>query len=378
MKSWGDLAALRDVIIDTAKWRYMQDHPERQRLPARFAGDLSLDLARIDEGSAIPVITLSSQRDAFSQRDTLVDFPLRAVAILSPDSEELKTDSADSSSYLKHARDSVIRAISAATTGENILEHISVLPLRHFKRIGHHLRPDESIWFGRQGNGHMARLDQHSRHRLLEAAQTIDSEKEVSVRGTVPEVDLGRKRFELLLPNGQKVVGRIQNDHLDVILEAFNGFSEQRKILISGTGRYDRYQRLTRFETIEDLVSLHALDVPARLSELRELRDGWLDGEGLAPDSAGLDWLSDIFEVMYPNEAPLPRIYPTPEGRVQAEWSFARHDVVLEIDLAAQNGEWSVFDMQSDADEEETLDLNEAVSWRKLGAKMASLSARRT
>ena len=267
----GDLAAMRDVIVDTAKWRYMQDHPKRQRLPARFADDLSLDLARIDKGSAIPVITLSSQRDAF------VDSSLRAVVIESPGFEELR---ADPSSYLKHARDSVIRAISAAATGENILEHISVPPLRHFKRIGHHLRPDESILFGRPGNGYRGRLDRNSRRRLLDAAQTIESEMEVSVRGTVPEVDLGRKRFELLLPNGRKVVGRIQNHHLDVILEAFNGFSEQRKVLIRGTGRYDRYQRLTRFETVEELVSLHVLDVPARLNELMELKDGWLDGGG--------------------------------------------------------------------------------------------------
>ena len=68
----------------------------------------------------------------------------------------------------------------------------------------------------------------------------------------------------------------------------------------------------------------HPLDVAARLDELRAMQDGWLDGDGKAPDHAGLDWLADAFNHYYPDTAPLPRIYPTEEGGVRMEVGLQR------------------------------------------------------
>ena len=44
--------------------------------------------------------------------------------------------------------------------------------------------------------------------------------------------------------------------------------------------------------------------------------DGWLDGDGKAPSSDGLEWLRDAFECNYPDEVPVPHIYPTESGGV--------------------------------------------------------------
>lgn len=82
------------------------------------------------------------------------------------------------------------------------------------------------------------------------------------------------------------------------------------------------------------------LDIGARLDDLRVLKDGWLDGAGIALPSAGLDWLTGAFEELYPDDVPLPYLYPTESGGVRAEWSLEGFEVSLEIDLSGKVGEW--------------------------------------
>ena len=120
-----------------------------------------------------------------------------------------------------------------------------------------------------------------------------------------------------------------------VVLEVFNGYMDDRKALIWGIGKRDRQGNLVRLESVEEIVALDPLDVPSRLCELRRLKNGWLDGEGVAPAPEFLDWLAGTFDRLYPDELPLPHIYPTVEGGVQAEWSLSSHEVSLSIDFAA-------------------------------------------
>ena len=72
---------------------------------------------------------------------------------------------------------------------------------------------------------------------------------------------------------------------------------------------------------IDSATILDPLDIPFRIGELRQLKLGWLDGQGIPPTHDGLDWLSQSFYSSYADDAPLPYLYPTPEGRVLAEWS---------------------------------------------------------
>ena len=65
-----------------------------------------------------------------------------------------------------------------------------------------------------------------------------------------------------------------------------------------------------------------ARPIGSQLDQLRLLKDGWLEGEGLSPPEAGLDWLRSAFDRHFPEEAPLPHLYPTETGGVQAEWSI--------------------------------------------------------
>ena len=113
-------------------------------------------------------------------------------------------------------------------------------------------------------------------------------------------------------------------------------------------------------------------DVLARLDELRGMRDRWLDGSGLAPKSAGLDWLSDAFERHYPDDAPLPHTYPTFEGGISMEWSVENNEAMLEIDIDAHSAGWFWLDRDSDDEFERTLNLDESTDWQWLVSEIRS------
>jgi hypothetical protein len=113
----------------------------------------------------------------------------------------------------------------------------------------------------------------------------------------------------------------------------------------------------------EPTTLLDPLDVAARLEELKALRDGWLNGRGIAPVPAGLDWLAGEIKSRYPEELPLPYVYPVAEGGVRLEWSITPHEVSLEIDLSRKSGEWHALNLHTDVDETRTLNLDDVVAW---------------
>lgn len=119
------------------------------------------------------------------------------------------------------------------------------------------------------------------------------------------------------------------------------------------------------------------MNIPARLKELRNLKDGWLEGKGIAPNHNELDWLAREFEHNYSDELPLPYVYPTEEGGIVLEWMIIPNDVSLEIDLRKHHGEWHCFNMNMDMDGEETdtdtFDLNRAKDWGRLVDKIREL-----
>ena len=119
---------------------------------------------------------------------------------------------------------------------------------------------------------------------------------------------------------------------------------------------------------------LDPLDVPARLDEFRDMKDGWLDGDGIAPAHGGLDWLAESFERWYPDDAPLPFTYPTSSGGVQFEWSAGGQEISLEVDLRTRQSVWHRLDIAALSDDERELNLEAAENWKWIGAQIVRLS----
>ena len=340
-----ELPALGEMIVAVAKWRYLQDHPDRKRTPRGFAESASLRLTGVEEGSAIPVIDLSF------------------VSPSSPDAPELPGMPSVFGKYFEEARDYIIDAISAADRGEAGTYDLPEECLRYFDSFGRRLHEGESIEFDSRSGVDAVRLTKESRRKLVRASKISEVTEEVSIRGSIPEMDQGRMTFELQPLEGRKITAAIEEQHRDIVLEVFNGYESGGKVLIRGLGKYDRQERLVRLESIEEITALDPLDIPSRLDEFRALTDGWHEGEGRALSSEGLDWLATQFEQRYPADLPMPYLYPTPEGSVRAEWSEGANAVVLETDLDNHSASWLWFNRDSDADHERELNLDDTEDW---------------
>lgn len=120
--------------------------------------------------------------------------------------------------------------------------------------------------------------------------------------------------------------------------------------------------------------TLDPLDVTSRLDALRTLRDGWLDGKGVAPGASGLDWFATAFNESYPDDLPSPYIYPVAEGGIQLEWSIRPHEISLEIHFSDHSAAWHSLDLETDEEEHRPLNLDDSGDWNWLAGRLRALS----
>ena len=111
-------------------------------------------------------------------------------------------------------------------------------------------------------------------------------------------------------------------------------------------------------KTHEDIHSKALLN---QFDELRSLSDGWLDGEGRAPDLAALDFLEARLVEHLPAEIPVPAIVPTPEGNLLLEWNTSG-DPSVDIRLSDFHADFHMF-LADGSDLESTFDLRSDTEW---------------
>lgn len=344
----GDLAVLEEMVIEVAKWEFRRAHPGRKRSPRGFTEGISLKLTAIDDGSAIPLISL-----------------VIAAGGLFPPENQL---------CFEQARDAIVAAIGAAEQNTPITSHLPEKALGYFDRMGRSLRDGEAIEFTKTPQATPARLTKETRRKLILASSAVkELTEETSIRGVVPEADQDDMSFEVQLADGRKVRAPMAMQHLDTILEAFNGFKTGIRVLLQGVGRFNRQERLQGFDSIEHISILDPLDIPARLDELKGLKDAWLEGAGKAPAHYGLDWLTSAFDRNYPDDLILPHLYPTVDGGVQAEWTLGEAEPSLEIDLEHHAAQWHCMNMKTNAEDSRDLNLDSAADWMWLVQRLMEM-----
>ena len=345
-----DIAALEEMIVEVAKWVFLKNNLDRQRSPRGFTKGIHLKLTTIDQGSTILNIGLALDQP-----------PLLFPPFIQ--------------NQLEAARDAIISAVGAAAQEQPVGQALPGQVLSYFDKIGRSLKDEEAIEFANPSGQITAALTRAVRRRLVrESSEVKELTEEMSIRGVVPEADQDEMTFEIQLIDGRKVKAPIAPQHLGTIREAFNGYKDGLHVLFQGIGRFNRSDRLLGFDSIEHLSILDALDIDAQLDELRLMEDGWLEGGGLAPPRPGLDWLSDAFDRHFPDEAPLPHLYPTEAGGVQAEWSLGPNEVTFEMDLNTHAGEWHVLNMDINAVSERTLNCDDHNDWEWLVAQLGSIN----
>jgi hypothetical protein len=96
-------------------------------------------------------------------------------------------------------------------------------------------------------------------------------------------------------------------------------------------------------------------DLRARTEELKALQRGWLGGEEGQPlDADALTSLAHLLVDLHEQEEmPVPYLYPTPTGGVQAEWTIGPWELSATFDFASGDVELDAVDTQTGAGKEE-------------------------
>lgn len=338
-----DFSVLEDLIIEVAKWHYRKEHESRKRIPKGFKEQVSLDVVSIEEGSAIPKIVLSVAT---------------TFGMLFPN---------DFRDYFEMAKESIITAVDSANKGLPVTG-LTDSHLAYFDRIGRSLREGESIELNYPETSKLARIDQETRKILTLSAKTAKGyTSELKVRGTIFAVDNLEQTFSLQLRDGKKIGAPMQQEHQEMIVDALRPGFSGKKYFVDGIARYDRNQKLIEFAYIKELSPIDPLDVSCRLDDFRNLQNGWYDGsKGKGFVGSDLDWLANKFDQNYPDSLPLPYLYPTGDGGVQAEWSLLGIEVSLEIDLKAKVGHFHSLNIETGQEDSGDISLADKEGWHEV------------
>jgi hypothetical protein len=184
--------------------------------------------------------------------------------------------------------------------------------------------------------------------------------------GRISEVDQARNSLELELNDGSRVKAPLTSQHLETVMTAFAEYRNGGTVALHCVVKKDRQDRLKSIEVIEHMSLLDPLDVAHRLEALSVLQDGWLNGKGKAPSKEGLKWFLSAFETHFASVLPLPHLYPTPEGGIQAEWSFQDWEVSLAVNLDSKHADMQSLRLSNGISQDVTLNLAIADDWQRL------------
>jgi hypothetical protein len=336
-----DFAAFEEMLIEVAKWLYLQENSNRKRVPNGFTDGFSLKLASISEGSSIANIVMAAPIGLFPTANA---------------------------HYFEKAKENIVKSIAAAGRNENITEFIPESFLGYFNKIGKNLKDDESIDF-LSGNLHNAKLNKDIRKKLILTSSSITEViTQTKVKGFIPVLDKSNNTFTIQLTTGQKLISPIEPQFKKTIFEAFDNYENGLKVIVKGLGKYNKNDRLEGFERIEHITSIDSLDVLERIEEISKLDDGWYNGEGKSLSKEGLEWFAKSFEDNFSLSLKLPYLYPTIQGGIQAEWCSNKFEISLQIDLTERIGDLHLLDLTTDDDSFHRFDFSKINTWAELNS----------
>ncbi|WP_156943905.1 hypothetical protein [Roseivivax isoporae] len=328
-----DLPALRDLIAALAKQEFRKKNPDRQRVPQGFDKAISFALIEIEEGSAVPKLSLENevaQQSLPNIGDEMEEIVARAFERVAK-----IYDNAAHDMFPQALPQDVIRALS---------------------KLGANIQDDERIEFqGQVGrDGKVVSLDSFRRKNLLTRIRETYT-KEFEGIGNLTGIDATNNAIQVQTEQYGEL--RLPLEGVSLPVEQFDGhlFSLVEFSVSIALDAHDEFKAVENVHSV-DLVRPYdeaVMRCVRRLQELSKIEKGWL-GEGQGEQLvhlAGMRATQFIFTRADLSE--LFRIFPTEDGGISVEfdkdgWSFAVEimpDGSMEIDGSSEDG--TVFEAQS-------------------------------
>lgn len=303
-----ELMIYQEFVVALAKHIFLEQNPDRQRVPKGFSDQLQLRLREIKDNCATPIL----ERVDLGHQTQL---PLQH---LDP---------------FEQARGLINEAIESVHAGNPLPATFPEKFLSYFNRLGSHLLDDESMELIPPNQSTGPKLDSVTR-RALVAKTKAEYLQTVSLRGVVRFVDKTSQNFIFETELGSKVRVSMPVQHEVNILEAFRHYrSQQVKVVGEGVSTADgAIQSIHKVDSLE--IEDRSPDVLARLEELKQMQAGWLDGVGEPVDTDLIENVENrIGRLVAFQNLPNPYTYPTLEGGLRLEWDIDDWAIEVEFEI---------------------------------------------
>ncbi len=334
-----DLAAYEELVVELAKHLF-REKADRARSPKGFASNFSLHFEKIDEGSAKPALVamlLGSQ----------------LFATLPPE--------------ITQAKD-LINAVIATADGQPYPAQFPKEFYSYFNRIGRSLKEGEQIeWTPDLPNKTV--LTQELRIRLARAHQTT-YEAEAETVGLVEELDAKKKTGNLRLQNKELITFAFSDPFFGDLKSALG--SSWAYVRLKGVGIFDVNNRLGSVNEIDQLDNAPHFPLISKIEALGLLSNGWLEGRGVAPNDANINWLSEQLVNSFPDSLEYPSVAPMEDGSVSLEWIRPKARIELEVNFQAHKLELYATNLAAN---EFTEEMFAATNWHAAFSKVERLLA---
>ncbi|MGW4325432.1 hypothetical protein ACWEKR_06020 [Nocardia sp. NPDC004573] len=303
---------------------YLEHNPDRKRVPQGFAEALDLRLTSVEMGSVVPVLHWSAPEIA---DHTVLDAHEEARALIDETFDEL------------------------GASGQ-IPKEFPTKALGLLAQFGRSLRDDERIELGFRQTRRVI-VNGRVRNRLAEVANfdTIDVERVLI--GRITGIESAPHSFHLMLagPDRKRMEGGFVDPDTFASLDEFVGYARDAPLcaltVLAG-------QRPSGDLIITDVLNIETAlppDWAARVAELSEIREGWLEPQTPGPSVEVIDFLELLLAQCVDHSVTRPLMFPSGEGGIQLEWRSDTSSVEVEI-YNTRTVDVAWFQLEGDAGEE--------------------------
>jgi len=321
-----ELVTLQQVVLELARAEFKRRNPDRVRVPRGFAQAARLDLAATEPNCFTASLTREAPPVLPGMDPAIVD-----VVVAS--------------------RDAVVSVLEGVAAGREPGE-LPAKARRLLARMGDRLGADEWIEIRMKPDTTAARVDASTRAKLSTLLHA-PLEQVTDLDGEVEQFSDESEVIVLRLRDRRTVSLRFDRAQRAEVLDAL---TRRPAVRVQARARvqWGPSPRVLEVESFEVVDHERWPDIERlwqRIEQLAGVPEGWLNGAGEAPSDAVLAQAREVLARLLVDhaEVPRPKVFPTPDGGLQAEWVFGR--VAADVRFAPRDGaiEAEAADADSDA-----------------------------